>query len=265
MKHVPTVAWRELRSLFVSPVAYGVMSLFAVLTGLFFILYVSAFVEWVARLTQFQEIERLAQTNVNDDLVAPFYQMLDTVLLILVPGITMGLFTAEKQNGTQELLLTSPLTMWDVVLGKFVAGAAFVAVLVGMVSVYPGLLFLYGGAEGGPELGKTLSGHLGVLLVGWTYVAIGTFASALTRSQVVSFLMAFVLLLFLQLLPAISDLGVLGGGSVLGEVLRWVATGVHFQPMLRGLVDTQDLVYFAVIIGSFLLLTKASVESVRWR
>jgi ABC-2 type transport system permease protein len=77
--------------------------------------------------------------------------------------------------------------------------------------------------------------------------------------------MAFVLLLFLQLLPVISDLGVLGGGSALGAVLRWVATGVHFQPLLQGLVDTQDLVYFAVVIGSFLLLTKASVESVRWR
>ena len=261
MRHVPTVAWRELRSLFVSPVAYGVMSLFAVLTGLFFILYVSAFNEWVIRLQQFQDLERLRTTNLTDDLIAPFYQMIDTVLLILVPGITMGLFTAEKTNGTQELLLTSPLTIWDVVLGKFAAGAAFVAILVVMVGAFPGLLFLYGD----PEVGKTLSGHLGVLLVGWTYVAIGTFASAMTRSQVVSFLIAFVLLLFLQLLPAISDLGVLGGGSALGDALRWISTGVHLQPLLQGLVDTQDLVYFAVIIGSFLLLTKASVESVRWR
>jgi ABC-2 type transport system permease protein len=261
VRHVPTVAWRELRSLFVSPVAYAVMSLFAVLTGLFFILYVSAFNEWVMRLQQYQELERLREINLTNDLIAPFYQMLDTVLLILVPGITMGLFTAEKTNGTQELLLTSPLTIWDVVLGKFAAGAAFVSVLVVMVGAFPGLLFIYGD----PELGKTLSGHLGVLLVGWTYVAIGTFASAVTRSQVVSFLIAFVLLLFLQLLPAISELGVLGSASLLGEALRWVATGVHLQPMLQGLVDTKDLIYFAVIIGSFLLLTKASVESVRWR
>lgn len=261
MRHVPTVAWRELRSLFVSPVAYGVMSLFAVLTGLFFILYVSAFNEWVMRLQQYQELERLRETNLTSDLIAPFYQMIDTVLLILVPGITMGLFTSEKANGTQELLLTSPLTIWDIVLGKFAAGAAFVGLLVLMVGAFPGLLFVYGD----PEVGKTLSGHLGVLLVGWTYVAIGTFASAVTRSQVVSFLIAFVLLLFLQLLPAISELGVLGSAASLGDALRWIATGVHLQPMLEGLVDTKDLVYFAVIIGSFLLLTKASVESVRWR
>ncbi len=261
MRHVSTVAWRELRSLFVSPVAYGVMSLFAVLAGLFFILYVSAFNEWVMRLQQYQELERLRETNLTNDLIAPFYQMIDTVLLILVPGITMGLFTQEKTNGTQELLLTSPLTIWDIVLGKFAAGAAFVGVLVLMVGAFPGLLFLYGD----PEVGKTLSGHLGVLLVGWTYVAIGTFASAVTRSQVVSFLIAFVLLLFLQLLPAISELGVLGNAASLGDALRWISTGVHLQPMLQGLVDTKDLVYFAVMIGSFLLLTKASVESVRWR
>jgi ABC-2 type transport system permease protein len=261
MRHVPTVAWRELRSLFVSPVAYGVMSLFAVLTGLFFILYVSAFNEWVMRLQQYQELERLRETNLTSDLIARFYQMIDTVLLILVPGITMGLFTSEKTNGTQELLLTSPLTIWDIVLGKFAAAAGFVGILVLMVGAYPGLLFLYGD----PEVGKTLSGHLGVLLVGWTYVAIGTFASAVTRSQVVSFLIAFVLLLFLQLLPAISELGVLGSTASLGDALRWIATGAHLQPMLEGLIDTQDLIYFAVVIGSFLLLTKASVESVRWR
>jgi ABC-2 type transport system permease protein len=237
------------------------MSLFAVLTGLFFILYVSAFNDWVMWLQQYQELERLRDTNLSSDLIAPFYQMIDTVLLILVPGITMGLFTSEKANGTQELLLTSPLTIWDIVLGKFAAGAAFVGILVLMVGAFPGLLFVYGD----PEVGETLSGHLGVLLVGWTYVAIGTFASAVTRSQVVSFLIAFVLLLFLQLLPVISQLGVLGTSASLGGALRWIATGEHLQPMLQGLVDTKDLVYFAVIIGSFLLLTKASVESVRWR
>jgi ABC-2 type transport system permease protein len=117
MRHVTTVAGRELRSLFVSPVAYGVMSLFAVLTGLFFILYVSAFNDWVMRLQQYQELERLRDTNLSSDLIAPFYQMIDTVLLILVPGITRGLFTSEKAYGTQELLLTSPLTIWDIVLG----------------------------------------------------------------------------------------------------------------------------------------------------
>ena len=261
MKRVPTVAWRELRSLFVSPVAYVLMSLFAVLAGLFFILGVAAFNAWVLQLQQYQAFDQLEKINLSDHLVANYYDSIGVVLLFLVPGITMGLFAAEKTNGTQELLLTSPLTIWDVVLGKFAAGAAFIGILVAMVAAFPGLLFVYGD----PELGKTLTGLLGLLLVGWTYVAIGAFASSVTRSQVVSFLIAFVLLLCLLLLPAISDLGVLGGAGGLGDALKWVSTGEHLQQMMQGLVDTSDLAYFAVVIGSFLLLTKASVESVRWR
>jgi ABC-2 type transport system permease protein len=261
VKHVPTVAWRELRSLFVSPVAYGVLSLFAILAGLFFVLGVAAFMSYVNQLEQFQALDQLQKINLSDHLVAQFYDSMGVVLLFLVPGITMGLFAAEKTNGTQELLLTSPLTIWDVVLGKFAAGASFIAILVVMVAAFPGLLFVYGD----PEIGKTVSGLLGLLLLGWTYVAIGAFASSVTRSQVVSFLICFVLLLCLLLMPAFSELGVLGGAGGIGSALAWVSTGEHFQQLLKGLVDTSDLVYFAVIIGSFVLLTKASVESVRWR
>lgn len=261
MRHVSTVAWRELRSLFVSPVAYVVLSLFAVLAGLFFILGVAAFGEVMMRAQQLQAFDQLEGFNLSDQLIAPYYDSMVVVLLFVIPGVTMGLFVSEKSNGTQELLMTSPLTIWDVVLGKFVAAAGFVALLTAMVGFFPGILFLYGD----PEWGKTLSGLLGVLLVGWVYAAIGAFASSITRSQVVSFLVTFVLLLGMLLLPVISGLGVLGGGGGLGDALSWLSTGEHFQQLLKGLVDTADLAYFAVVIGSFLLLTKASVESVRWR
>jgi gliding motility-associated transport system permease protein len=261
VRHVPTVAGRELRSLFVSPVAYVVLSLFSVAAGLFFVLGVAAFQQWVIQLQQMQAFDQLKDLNLNDHLLSNFYDSMSIILLFLVPGITMGLFAAEKTNGTQELLLTSPLTIWDIVLGKFAAGAAFVALLVAVVAAFPGLLFVYGD----PEIGKSVSGLIGVLLVGWTYVAIGAFASSVTRSQVVAFLISFVLLLCLLLLPAISDLGVVGTSGGLGDGLRWLATGEHFQQLLKGLVDTADLAYFVVIIGAFLLMTKTAVESVRWR
>ena len=261
MKHVHTVALRELRSLFVSPVAYGVLSLFAALTGLFFVLYVAAFNAWMVQLQQFQAFDQLQELNLNDHLIVAFFDNVGMLLMFLVPGITMSLYVAEKSNGTEELLLTSPLTGWDIVLGKFAAGAAFVTLLVAMAGAFPGLLFLYGE----PELGKTVSGLLGLLLMGWTYVAIGAFASSLTRSQVVSFLICFVLLLVLMLLPAVSDLGMLGGGSGIASLFRWLSIGVHVQELVHGLVDSADLVYFAVMIGSFLLLTRMTVDSVRWR
>ena len=261
MRHVPTVAMRELRSLFVSPVAYVVLSLFCVLAGLFFVIGVAAFDTWVRQLMQFQAFDQLQELNLNDQLISNFYDTMSVILLILTPAVTMGLFAAEKTNGTQELLLTSPLTIWDIVLGKYLGAALFVALLVLLVAGFPGLLFFYGD----PEVGKTASGLIGLLLVGWVYTAMGTFASSLTRSQIVSFLITLVLLLTLLLLPAIADLGVVGDAEGLGRTLRWISTGEHFQQLLKGLVDTADLAYFVVIIGSMLLLTKASVESVRWR
>jgi len=260
VKHVTNVAGRELRSLFVSPVAYGVMSLFAILAGLFFIVTTAAFNDFILRLQQFQAFDQLEQINLNDHLIGQFYQSMTVVLLFLIPGVTMGFFAAEKTNGTQELLLTSPLTIWDIVLGKFLAGAIFIAILAGIVGLYPMLLFLYGD----PELGKTLTGLLGVLLVGWVYVAIGIFASSMTRSQVIAFMLTFVLLLVMMILPAVADLAV-AGSTGMGEVLRWLSTDSHFQSLVTGLVDSSALAYFAVMIGIFLVLTKAAVESVRWR
>jgi ABC-2 type transport system permease protein len=179
MKHVASVAGRELRGLFLSPIAWGVLALFSVLAGLFFILNLAWFSEQILQLQQFQAFDRLEAINLNDQLIREFYGSMSVILLFLVPGITMGLFAAEKTNGTQELLLTSPLTVWDIVLGKFLAGALFIGVLALIVGLYPLLLFVYGD----PELGKTLTGLAAVVLVGWTYVAIGAFASSLTRSQ----------------------------------------------------------------------------------
>jgi ABC-2 type transport system permease protein len=257
---VTNVAGRELRGLFVSPVAYAVLSLFAILAGIFFIITTAAFNDWIMRLQQFQAFDQLQQINLNDHLIGQFYQSMTVVLLFLIPGVTMGFFAAEKTNGTEELLLTSPLTIWDIVLGKFLAGAIFIALLTGIVGLYPALLFAYGD----PEVAKTVTGLLGVLLVGWVYVAIGIFASSLTRSQVIAFLLTFVLLLVLMILPAVADLGV-SGSSGASEMLRWLSTDSHFQGLVTGLVDTSALAYFVVMIGTFLVLTKAAVESVRWR
>ena len=259
MRHVASVAGRELRSLFVSPVAYGVLSLFSMLAGMFFILDLGWF-EQV--LFQFQQYPgQLADFNLNDGLLHEFYGSISVILLFLIPGITMGVYAAEKTNGTEELLLTSPLTIWDIVLGKFAAGAIFIAVLIGIVGLFAGMLFLYGD----PEVGKTASGLLGLLLTGWTYVAIGGFASAVTRSQIVAFLITLVVLVTLLLLPGIAEFGIAGSAPGVSDTLRYLSVQIHFDPLLNGLVDTADLAYFAVMIGSFLVITKAAVESVRWR
>jgi ABC-2 type transport system permease protein len=264
VRHVGAIAGRELNSLFVSPVAYAVLTLFAVLAGFFFLSGILQFQEYVVRLQAFQAMEQLEELNLNDHVIAPFLHVMSVVLLFLVPGITMGLFAAEKANGTQELLLTSPITIWELVLGKFLAAAAFICILVLMLAIFPAILFTYGD----PEIGKTAAGMLGLLLVGLVYVAIGAFASSLTQNQLIAFALSFVLLLVLWMIGFLADLGAAGGAvtsDTLGDVLRWLSTADHFESMVMGLVDTKDLAYFAVMAVVFLVLAKTAIESVRWR
>jgi ABC-2 type transport system permease protein len=266
VRHVGAIAGRELKSLFASPVAYAVLVLFAVLAGFFFLTGVLQFQDYVARLQAFQAAEQLSELNVNDHVIAPFVHVMGVVLLFLVPGITMALFAAEKTNGTQELLLTSPITIWELVVGKFLAAAVFVTLLVALLGVYPAILFWYGD----PELDKTLAALGGLWLLGLAYAAVGAFASSVTRNQLIAFFLAFVILLVLWMIGFVADLGAASGvGGALGEwtsgALRWLSTAEHFESMLMGLVNSKDVAYFAAVVAASLIVTKAAVESVRWR
>ena len=257
MKHTATIARRELASLFVSPVAYAVLTLFSVLAGFFFLSSVLQFSEYVSRLEQFQVVDQLRTLNLNDHVIAPFLGVMSVVLLFLIPGITMGLFAAESANGTDELLLTSPLTIWEIVLGKFVAAAAFVLLLVALVALFPAILFVYGD----PELPKTLAGLLGLLLAGVAYAAIG-FASSLTKAGD-----RFRALVPCRCCGLCRSRRSRRGRRSLGkqEASRVSALVVDGRTLTFVGSSTKDLAYFGVLIGSFLLLTKAAVESVRWR
>jgi len=265
VRHAGTIAGRELRSFFVSPVAYAVLTLWALLGAFFFLSTLVQFQEILSRMQQFQMFDQLRQMNLNDALIEPFFQTMWVFFLIGVPAVTMHLFTAEKANRTEELLLTSPATIWDIVIGKYLAAAGFMLLMVALLGFFPGLLFAFGD----PEAGKTWAGLLGMLLVALAYAAIGLFASSVTSNQIIAFFLSLLLIVLFLLLSLIGDLGAASGFFGMGEgvagVLRWLATAEHFSRLTQGLVETRDLVYFAFIVGVFLLLTKASVESVRWR
>ena len=266
MTHTLTIASRELRSLFVSPVAYVVLTLWSVIAGTFFLASLIGFQERLIQLQQYQMLQQIELMNLNDELIEPFIGSMWVILLFLLPAVTMGLVSSEKANGTEELLLTSPISIWDIVLGKFMAGSAFVAVMTLIVSFFPAILFVYGE----PEVGKTLSGLACLLLVSVTYVAVGVFASSVTRSQLIAFVLTLVLLVMLgMMLPFIVDITMAGSGlgrdSAIAETVRWMSTGSHVDRMLQGLVDTADLAYFAIASGAFLLLSKTVIESARWR
>ena len=264
--HVFTIAGRELRALFVSPVAYVVLTLWSVIAGTFFLASLIGFQERMLQLQQFQMFQEIEATNLNDQLIEPFIGSMWVILLFLLPAVTMGLVSSEKANGTEELLLTSPISIWDIVLGKWLAGAGFVGVMTAIVAFFPALLFVYGE----PEVGKTLSGVVCLLMVSITYVAVGVFASSVTRSQLIAFVLTLVLLVMLgMMLPFIVDITLAGSGvgrdSAVAQVVGWMATGSHVDRMLQGLVDTGDLAYFAIASAVFLLLSKTVIESARWR
>lgn len=266
MRHILAIAGRELNSLFVSPVAYVVLTLWSVLAGTFFLSTLIGFDEDLQRASQYGAQDYLAQVNLNDQLIAPFYMTMWIVLIFLVPAVTMGLFANEKANGTDELLYTSPIRVWEIVLGKFVAGFAFVAIMTGIVGFFPLILFIYGD----PEVGKTLSGLLGLLLVSMAYVGVGALASSVTRNQLIAFVLTMVALLVVGLmLPFIVQVGVSsdsgGSGIGIGPAMRYIATGPHLETLVTGVIDTADLAYFAVVIAVCMVLSRAALESVRWR
>lgn len=266
MTHIGTIARRELSSLFVSPVAYVVLTLWSVIAGTFFLASLLGFNERLMRAQQYQNFQAIEEMNLNDFLIEPFIGSMWVILLFLLPAITMGLVAGEKANGTDELLMTSPLSIWEIVLGKFLAGCLFVLLMTAIVAFFPGLLFVYGD----PEVGKTLTGLLALLLVSVSYVAIGVFASSVTRNQLIAFILTLVLLLIIgMMLPFIVDLSVAGSGvdgsTGFAEGVRWLSTGIHIDRMLQGLIDTSDLAYYAIVSAAFLLLAKTVIESARWR
>lgn len=266
MTHTLTIASRELRSLFVSPVAYVVLTLWSVIAGTFFLASLIGFQERLIQLQQYQMLQQIELMNLNDELIEPFIGSMWVILLFLLPAITMGLVSSEKANGTEELLLTSPISIWDIVLGKFLAGAGFVTVMTAIVAFFPMILFAYGE----PELGRTISGLVCLLFVSVTYVAVGVFASSVTRSQLIAFVFTLVLLVMLgMMLPFIVDITLAGSGigreSAIAQVVSWMSTGSHVDRMLKGLIDTGDLAYFAISSAVFLLLSKTVIESARWR
>jgi ABC-2 type transport system permease protein len=258
VRNILTIAGRELRSIFVSPIAYVVMTGFLLLGGWFFFNLLARFNFLVTMYSSFQGgAEAIERLNVNEFVIAPLLHNLSVVLVILVPMITMRSFAEEKRAGTYELLLTSPIATWEIVIGKFLGAACFIAVMIGLTTVYGVILSIYGN----PELGIMVSGYVGLLLLALTFVTIGLFASSLTENQIIAAVTGLVMLLLLFVIAWPAD----SAGETVGGVLRYVSVTEHFAEMIKGVIDTKSLVYFATMIVGWMFLTQRSVESIRWR
>jgi len=257
MKNIFVIAGKEIRSLFVSPIAYVVLTGFLLLGGWFFFNLLFRFSYLLTLYTSLQNFEGLQGLNLNEHVISPLLHNLTIVLVIMVPVITMRSFAEEKRNGTYELLLTSPLTVTQIVLGKFLGSLFFIFVMILLTGIYPAILLLYGN----PELGILAAGYLGLLLLGTVFVSVGLLTSSLTENQIVAAVTCFVVLLLLYVLSWPSETA----GAALGDVLKYLSVIEHFSDMVKGVIDTKNLVYLLSLILLSLFLTHRSVEASRWR
>jgi ABC-2 type transport system permease protein len=179
------------------------------------------------------------------------------IVLFVMPMITMRTYSEEKRSGTIELLLTSPLSDAQIILGKFFGAMGLYAAMLGVTLLYMLILFWYGN----PEWKPIAAGYLGLLLMGGCFVSMGLLVSSLTKNQIVAGIATFALFLFLWVINWIGETA----GPTTREVVTYLSITEHFDDFARGIVDTKHLIYYLSFITFGLFLTAKSVDSERWR
>ncbi len=250
MKAIFTILKKELKSYFASPIAYIILVVFLVLSGIFFFFYLESYIksQFDPRFQLFRE-----KLNLNEFVIRPYFGTISVVLLFMIPLITMRLIAEERKNFTMELLFTSPVRASQIVLGKFFASFSIFALMVVLSTVYLVVLKAYGN----PDLGPVLSAYLGLFLLGGSLISAGLFASSLTENQIVAAVISFGILLVFWILGASSD----ADNSILG----YVSIINHLDNFTKGVIALRDTVYYLSFIFFGLFLTYITLESERWR
>lgn len=253
MRNAMAIAGKELRGYFASPIAYVVMGFFALLFGFFFYAYLDAFMRQSMQMAGFGG----GSMNVNMNLVRPLFGNASVVLLFVIPMITMRTYSEEKRSGTIELLLTSPLTDAEIILGKFLGALGLYIAMLAVTLLYMAILFWFGN----PDWRPIAAGYLGLLLMGGSFIAVGLLISNLTKNQIVAGTATFGVFLLLWIVSWIGE----GFGPRVQAVLSYLSIIEHFDDFAKGVIDTKHLVYYLSFITFGLFLTAKSVDSERWR
>lgn len=235
--------FREIKSFFGSPIGYLVIAIFLILNGLFL---------WI-----FDGEYNILNSGFAD--LSPFFTISPWILIFLIPAVTMRSFSDEMKQGTLELLLTKPLSIWQIVNGKF-----FGAVLLIVIAIIPTFIYVYvisslGMPEGNIDMGSTIGSYFGLLFLISGYSAIGIFTSTLSDNQIVAFLLAVFLCFFFYF-------GFDGIATYLPSIENFISNlgmNSHFKSMSLGVIDTRDLMYFVSITILFLSLTVFKLKSLK--
>ncbi len=254
MRNILAIAGKELRGYFASPIGYVLVGFWALLFGYFFYTLVAFFERQSMQMSMGGPGGSL---NVNQMLVSPLLMNATVIMLLVFPLITMRTYAEEKRSGTIELLLTSPITDLEIILGKFFGALGLFAAMLAVTFVHMGVLFLYGS----PEWKPIATGYLGLLLMGGSFLSLGLFISSLTRNQIVAGMITFSVFLLLWIINWVSTFV----SPTMQTVLNYVSITEHFDDFAKGIIDTKHVVYYLSFISMGLFLTMKSVDSERWR
>ncbi len=254
MRNIWVICQKELRSYFASPVAYLLLTMFALIFGFFFWNSVGYF--------NMMSLESQMRgggmpMSVNEYVIRPLLSNVSVIGLFFIPMITMRLFAEEKRMGTIELLATSPIRDLEVILGKWFAAVILYAVLLLFTAANFAFLFKYGN----PDWRPLAIGYLGLLLQAGGLLAVGTFISTLTKNQIIAGAATFGACLMLWVLEWVAGYET----ATWAKVLAYMSVITHFESFGKGVLDTKDAVYYVSLIFLGLFLTSRSMESLRWR
>jgi ABC-2 type transport system permease protein len=255
MSNILAITQKELKGYFASPIAYVVIGFYALIFGFFFYSLVLYFDR------QSMQMMGLGggapAVNVNENLIRPAFLNAMVVFLFVLPMITMRTYSEEKRSGTIELLLTSPLTDFQIIVGKFLGAMALYAAMLAVTLIHIGLLFW----AGRPEWIPILTTYLGLLLMGGCFIAVGLLISSLTKNQIVAVMVTFSVFLLLWVINWIASFT----GPTTQQVLNYLSITDHLDDFTRGIIDTKHLVYYVSFICFGLFLTARAVDTERWK
>ena len=254
MKNMWIIAKKDLGSFFSSPVFYSLTSVFLILNGFIFFNILNFF---SMQSFQAQQMRGRMGLNLNEMVIEPSFHNMAVILLLVIPLITMRSFAEEKKSKTFALLLSSPIHLIEIIVGKFLACMIVVGLMILLSAYSTGYLMLVGH----PEIGPIVTGYLGILLMSGCYVSMGLFASSLTDNQIIAAVISFGLALFMWII----GWGAQAAGSGLGQLLEYLSLITHLEHFLKGLISSSDLVYYLSFIFFGLFLTHRVLESSRWR
>ena len=256
MRNILAIAHKELKSYFAGPIAYIAIGLWALLYGYFFVAILQFFVRQSMQMGQ-MGMGGPQSMNVNQQLIRPLLQNVTIMILFVMPMVTMRTYSEEKRSGTIELLLTSPLSDFQIIMGKFLGAMALYGVMLLVTMIHIALLFYFGN----PEWKPIVTAYLGLLLLGGCFISLGLLISSLTKNQIVAGMVTFAVFLLLWIITWIGSFS----GPTVDQLTQYLSIIDHLDDFSKGVVDTKHLIYYVSFITFGLFLTAKSVDSERWR